>query len=88
MLERVIPTDLWAHLKERKLIPHSVRLATFSKNDAGAMVPEAEFRSEHVVSWELTRGDLERLTKVAQWQADFQRVGLAAYWGLAEQGKQ
>ena len=75
-------------LKERKLIPQSVHLATFSKNEAGEMVPEAEFRSEHVVSWELAPGDLERLTKLAQWQADYKRVSLAAYWSVAEPGNQ
>jgi hypothetical protein len=74
-------------LAERKLIPQSVRLTTFSKNQAGEMVREAEFHSEHAIARELTADDLSRLDKVPRWQSDFRRVGLTTYWGLSEEGQ-
>jgi hypothetical protein len=75
-------------LAERKLIPQFVKLTSFSKNRAGEMVREAEFRSEHAIARELTGDDLGRLEKVPRWQADFRRVNLTTYWGLSEDGQQ
>jgi hypothetical protein len=86
LLARLAVND-W--LSQRKLIPASVRLVTFKKGTtADSPVVDAEFRSEHVLTPGLSEDDVNRLGKLEQWQTEFRPVSLAAYWHLAESGKQ
>jgi hypothetical protein len=71
-------------LSQQKLVPQSVRLTTYSKDRAGTMVADGEFRSEHAIRLELSDDDLARVAKVPQWRAAFRRVGLTTYWAPAE----
>jgi hypothetical protein len=81
LLARVAVND-W--LQERKLIPQSVRLTTFSKDREGRLTVDAALRSEHAIEPKLTRDDLARIAQVATWQAEFRRVSLTTYWTPAE----
>jgi hypothetical protein len=71
-------------LSQQKLIPQSVRLTTYSKDRAGTLVADGEFRSQHAIRLELSDDDLARVAKVPQWRAAFRRVGLTTYWAPAE----
>jgi len=67
-------------LSEQKLIPRSVRLATYQRDARGNLAPSGEFRSEHAVTWSLTAADHRRLDEIDLWMTNFSQLRLTDFW--------
>ena len=72
------PINEWLAAENR--FAERVHLVRYQRNLFGGMTQEAEFKSQHTLTPQLSRGDRERIDQVDRWLVDFRQTTLGEYW--------
>jgi hypothetical protein len=71
-------------LNERKLLPEEVWLTTYKPGLLGRKTADAQFRSQHKITWSMSSEDLQRIEDIQRWLVLFEQVRLLEYWNKPE----
>ncbi len=72
-----LPINQW--LKHQRQMPEWIKLTTYTQGPLGRMKEQDTYRSEHNLTWKLSKRDRERIDQVAGWLVTFDAVDLSAY---------